>query len=134
VAEVVEEAGWCEQAIGSALQRELRELCRRAGMRRIITACALPGYGRLRNVMPPEVYAMRVSWCDNVDAALSPRLSRGYRYCGIIHNFLPEDLDSCGCAALLVWPNPAYRLQPAPRRRPAVRFEPVAPSPPARSH
>lgn len=130
VARSVAQAGQRHEPIARGLRRALRGLCRIAGLRRIMIPCGLPGYRRLSDVMTPELYAMRVAWRDIVDAELSPHLSRGYRYCGIIHNFLPEDLDSCGHAALLVWPNPAYRLQP-PRRRPMKHFEAVGPSSPA---
>jgi hypothetical protein len=35
-------------------------------------------------------------------------MAQGFQYCGIIRDYLPEDVESCGNAALMVWLNPLY--------------------------
>ena len=45
---------------------------------------------------------------DLVDPVLSFQLREGFRYCGIMPGYLPEDNESCGNASLIVWINPDY--------------------------
>ncbi len=107
-AEVVVDAGRRGNGVGRALYQARRQLCRRLNLRRIIAAGRLPGYRHVKDVMSPELYAMRVVWGDIPDPVLRFQLSQGFHYCGVIHNYLPEDEPSCGHAALIVWLNPRY--------------------------
>jgi len=66
--------------------------------------------------MSPELYAMKVIWGDIADPVLRFQMSQGFQYCGLIHDYLPEDEESCGHAALLVWLNPLH----TPPRPPAA--------------
>jgi GNAT superfamily N-acetyltransferase len=102
--------------VARALYQAQRRICRRRNLRRIIAAARLPGYRTLRDSMAPEFYAMKVIWGDIADAALRFQMSQGFQYCGVIHDYLPEDQDSCGHAALLVWLNPLH----SPPRPPAA--------------
>ena len=111
-AEVVVSAERRGRGIGRALYRARRQLCQKLNLKRIIAAGRLPGYRALRDAMSPELYAMRVVWGDIPDPVLRFQMSEGFHYCGVIHNYLPEDLPSCGHAALIVWLNPRYH---APR-------------------
>lgn len=116
-AEVVVDAGRRGNGIGRALYTARRQLCQRMNLRRIIAAGRLPGYRNVKDVMSPELYAMRVVWGDIPDPVLRFQMSQGFHYCGVIHNYLPEDRESCGNAALIVWLNPRY----APPRPAAMR-------------
>jgi len=107
-AEVVVAAKRRGHGIGRELYRARRRLCQQLNLRRIIAAGRLPGYRNLKDVMSPELYAMRVVWGDIPDPVLRFQLSQGFHYCGVIHNYLPEDEPSCGHAALIVWLNPKY--------------------------
>jgi len=98
------------------LYQAQRRLCRRLNLRRIIAAARLPGYREVRERMSPELYARKVVWGDIGDAVLRFPLSLGFQYSGIIHDYRPEDTESCGHAALIVWLNPLY----APPRPPAA--------------
>lgn len=99
--------------IGRALFRAQRRLCQSLNLRRIITAARLSGYGGLREMMPPELYAKRVVWGDIPDPLLRFHLSQGFQYCGVIRGYQPGDIESAGHAALMVWLNPRY-LAPRP--------------------
>lgn len=101
-AEVVVDPGRRSAGVGRALYRARAQLCHALKLRRIIAAGRIPGYHRLKDIMSPELYAMRVIWGDVQDPVLGFQLSQGFHYCGIIHNYLPEDRESCGHAALLV--------------------------------
>ena len=102
--------------VGRALIQAQRRLCRRMNLRRIIAAARMPGYRELKDEMSPEMYAMKVIWGDIVDPVLRFPMTQGFHYCGVIHDYLPADFQSCGHAALLVWLNPLY----APPRPPAA--------------
>ena len=39
---------------------------------------------------------------------LSFQLREGFSYCGVIPDYLPEDVESHGNASLIVWLNPDY--------------------------
>lgn len=101
--------------VGRALHQWQRRLCRKLNLRRIISAAALPGYGAAKEEMSAELYAQRVIWGDIVEPGLNFLLSQGFHYCGIVRDYLPEDLDSCGNAALVAWLNPLF----APAEPPA---------------
>ncbi len=102
--------------IARALLQERRRICRRLNLRRIIATARLSGYHALREAMSPELYAMRVIWGDIADPLLRFTMTQGFQYCGVIHDYQPEDLESCGHAALVVWLNPLY----TPPRPPAL--------------
>ena len=96
------------QGIGHALYDGRRELCRQMNLRRIIACGRLPGYHKLAAEMPVELYAKKVLWGDLTDPVLSFQLREGFRYCGIMHGYIPEDAQSCSHAALIVWLNTYY--------------------------
>ena len=107
-AEVVVSAKRRGHGIGRALYKARRRLCEALNLRRIIAAGRMPGYRKVRDVMSAELYAMRVVWGDIPDPVLRFQMSQGFHYCGVVHNYLPEDAPSCGNAALIVWINSRY--------------------------
>ncbi len=94
--------------IGHALYRERRLLCRQLNLKRIIACGRLPGYHLYAEQMSVELYAQKVLWGDIHDTVLSFQLKEGFQYCGIVSGYIPEDQESCGNAALIVWVNPRY--------------------------
>lgn len=101
------------QRLGHALYDGRRSLCQQLNLRRIIACGRLPGYQAVAGKMSVELYAKKILWGDLVDPVLSFQLKEGFRYCGIMNDYLPEDKESCGNASLIVWLNPDYEpLQP----------------------
>jgi GNAT superfamily N-acetyltransferase len=94
--------------VGRALFQARRRLCRRLNLKRIIATARLPGYLATCDTMSPEQYAMRVVWGDINDTAMRFLMAQRFQYCGILRDYLPDDADSCGHAALLAWLNPLY--------------------------
>gem|GEM_PF-105302 len=94
--------------IARCLYQAQRKLCRKLNLRRIISAARLPGYRAMREKLAPELCAQRVIWGDIDDASLRTPMSQGFQFCGIIRDYLPEDRESDGSAALLVWLNPLF--------------------------
>ena len=108
-------------SVARTLYRAQRRLARRLNLRRIVTAARLPRYRDVRDEMSPELHVQRVIWGSAADAALQLNLSEGFQYCRVIRDYLPEDLDSGGHAALLVWLNPAYSPTQPPANLEALR-------------
>ena len=96
------------QRVGHRLYEGRRNLCKRLNLRRIIACGRLPGYAALAEQMTVELYVKKVLWGDLVDPVLSFQLREGFRFCGIMKNYLPEDTDSRGQASLIAWVNPLF--------------------------
>lgn len=94
--------------IGHALYQGRRRICRKFNLKRIIACGRLPGYHLYAEQMPVELYAQKVIWGDIHDPVLSFQLHEGFNYCGIVSDYIPEDHESLGYAALIVWLNPRY--------------------------
>ena len=107
------------QRVGHLLYEGRRQLCKQLNLRRIIACGRLPGYHALANEISVELYAKKVRWGDLQDPVLSFQLREGFRYCGIMSDYLPEDIESCGQASLIAWVNPDYD----PARRTALQGE-----------
>jgi len=107
-AEVFVEPALRGKRVGHALYEGRRELCKQLNLRRIIACGRLPGYHALAQEMSVELYVKKVLWGDLVDPVLSFQLREDFLYCGIMYDYLPQDLESCGHAALIAWVNPDY--------------------------
>lgn len=94
--------------VGHALYEARRRACKTLNLRRIIACGRLPGYHAAADQMTVEFYARKVLWGDITDPVLSFQLREGFRYCGIMHNYLPDDHESHGHASLIAWINPEY--------------------------
>lgn len=97
--------------IGHALYRERRMLCRQYNLKRIIACGRLPGYHLYADQMSAQHYAQKVVWGDIQDPVLSFQLKEGFQYCGVVSGYIPEDSESRGYAALIVWLNPRYNAK-----------------------
>ncbi len=94
--------------IGHALYQARRRLCRAMNLKRIIACGRLPGYHRYAEQISAQLYAQKVVWGDIHDPVLSFQLGEGFRFCGTVSGYIPEDQESLGHAALIVWLNPRY--------------------------
>lgn len=94
--------------IGHHLYEGRRQMCRRLNLRRITACGRLPGYSAVAHLMPVELYVKKVLWGDLVDPVLSFQLREGFRFCGIMNDYLPDDVESCGHASLIAWVNTGY--------------------------
>ncbi len=95
--------------LGHLLYEGRRTLCREMNLKRIIACGRLPGYHRYADEMDGEMYAKRVVWGDFHDPVLSFQLREGFRYCGVVEDYIPEDQESRGYASIIVWLNPDYK-------------------------
>ena len=95
--------------IGRALYQGRRRICRAMNLRRIMACGRMPNYHHYADRMAPEEYAARVIWGDLKDPVLLFQLREGFRWCGVVRDYLPSDTDSCGHATIIVWLNDRYR-------------------------
>lgn len=94
--------------VGRLLYEGRRALCRAMNLKRIIACGRLPGYHHHAPDMKVEFYAQKVVWGDLRDPVLSFQLKEGFSYCGVVEDYLPEDVESCGHASVIVWLNPDH--------------------------
>ena len=100
--------------IARALQQAQRRLCRRLNIPRLVVASRLEGYSAHASSMDPEDYAMRVVWGEFGDPMMRFRLAQGFQFCCVVRDYMPEDAESGGHAALLVWLNPLHATPQPP--------------------
>lgn len=115
------------KGVGHGLYEARRKLCRAMNLKRIIAGGRLPEYHKVATRMAPEEYAKRVIWGDLYDPVLRFQLDQGFDYCGILHGYLPNDIDSVGNAALIVWLNRDYDPHGPTRMPPANLLEEKTP-------
>jgi len=94
--------------IGHLLYKGRRDLCRAMNLKRIIACGRLPGYHLSAGQLTPELYVQNIVWGDLTDPVLSFQIKEGFSYCRIMEGYIPEDAESRGNAALIVWLNPDY--------------------------
>lgn len=93
--------------IGQRLYNERKKLCQYLRLNGIVFGGRLPGLAkRGKRKLTPEEYVEQVENKKIRDPVLSFQLRNGFEYIGILHDYLPEDTDSRGHAAHLVWRNP----------------------------
>jgi len=93
--------------IGQRLYNERKKLCQYLRLRGIVFGGRLPGLAkRGKQKLTPEEYVERVQNKKVRDPVLSFQLRNGFEFVGILRDYLPDDKDSLGHAAHLVWRNP----------------------------
>lgn len=92
--------------IGQRLYNERKKLCQYLRLRGIIFGGRLPGLRRRRRVGSPEEYVDLVRAKTIRDPVLSFQLRNGFEVHGILRDYLPDDTESMGHAAHLIWRNP----------------------------
>jgi len=107
--------------VGKTIYKARRDLCRTLGLLRIRAGARLRGYGRYADQMSPEEYVVRVVNRKIGDPTLTFQLKQGFRVIGIVRNYLEDDPDSRGHAALIEWINHEV-AQPADYRHRDPRF------------
>lgn len=95
---------------------ERKQLAVSMGLRRMLIGGRMPRYHKYAAKMTPEAYVRAVLDKEIRDPVVTAQLSNGFSIRSVIRNYLPSDQESCGCAVLMEWLNPAY--VPVGARRP----------------
>ncbi len=93
------------RGIGSKIYAARRELVRSLGLRRIRAGARLRGYARYKDDLSPEQYVLNVIRGELGDPTLSFQLKQGFRVIGVVRDYLRDDPESHGHAAVIEWVN-----------------------------
>lgn len=102
-AEAMVDPRWQRRGVGHRLYSARRELVRRLGLRRIRAAARMRGYHRFSDVLRPADYAARVFSGEIHDPTLSFQLREGFRLLAVVSDYLRQDHESLGHAAIIEW-------------------------------
>lgn len=100
-----------------------KQLCREKNLARIIIAGRIPGFHQYAEKISAREYIDQVLEKMIYDPVLTAQLSNGFTVKGLIANYLPSDLESCGYATFLDWVNLDY--VPGAKRRFHHVVEPI---------
>lgn len=92
--------------VGSLLYRARRRLVERLSLRRIRAGARLRGYHHFAQELDVRTYVDRVIHGLLRDPTLSFQLKHGFRVLAVVSNYLRNDPESLGHAALIEWLNP----------------------------
>ncbi|GGE41112.1 hydrolase YhcX [Marinicauda pacifica] len=118
--------------IGQRLYNARKSLCQEWGLKGVVFGGRMPGLKRRRKSYPnPEDYLAAVQAREVKDPVANFQLRMGFEPAGILKAYYPDDKDSLGNAALMVWRNPKYvevsnngrRPDPQTVRVAAVQFQ-----------
>jgi GNAT superfamily N-acetyltransferase len=104
-AEVMVDPDCQGRGVGKRLYAARRDLCERLNLRRIRAGARLRGYGAWADRLTPEAYVLKVVEGEIGDPTLSFQLSQGFRILGVVSDYLRNDPESLGYAALIEWIN-----------------------------
>jgi len=106
-AEVMVHPAFQGKGIGKKLYQGRRGIVERRRLLRIRAGARLAGYHRYADRMSAERYTRRVVSGELSDPTLSFQLSQGFEVIGVAANYLRNDPESLGNAAVIEWLNPA---------------------------
>lgn len=108
--------------IGDRLYRERRNLCQHYRLKGIVICGRLPLLAkRIKKVGTPEGYVEAVQRKEIKDPTFNFQFRQGFEFHHIVHDYLPVDKPSLGCAALMTWRNPESNPEENRANRPSSR-------------
>lgn len=113
-AEVMVDPDMQGRGIGKCLYEARRNLAQRLGLLRIRAGARLRGYSRYADTMTPEAYVAAVVAGEIGDPTLTFQLRQGFRVLAVVPNYLRNDPESQGYAAVIEWLNPNATPADAP--------------------
>jgi predicted amidohydrolase/ribosomal protein S18 acetylase RimI-like enzyme len=98
--------------IGQRLYNERKKLCQSLGLKGVVFAGRIPNLAkRIKKLKTVENYIDQVVHKKIKDPVLSFQLRNGFEVLGVIENYLPDDTQSLGYAAHMVWHNPKVQVK-----------------------
>lgn len=93
--------------IGTRLYERRKKLCQDLKLKGIVFGGRMPGYHKKKDkVKTPEEYLRLVQARKLRDQVILFHLSNDFEPIGILHDYLPLDHESLGCAVHMIWKNP----------------------------
>ena len=113
--------------IGQRLYDARKALCEEWGLKGVVFGGRMAGFRRKRKQYPtPQDYLDAVVNNELRDPVLNFQMRMGYEPAGVLKGYLPDDADSGGAAARMVWRNPMYVESNGPVNRPTPNTVRVA--------
>lgn len=88
-----------------------RQLAGNLGVRRIRAGAGMRGYSRYADTLAPEEYLMKVVNGQIPDPTLSFQLGQSFKILSLVPQYLEDDHETLGYAALIEWLNPVVATQ-----------------------
>lgn len=92
--------------IGKKLYEARQKIVERYGLKRIRAGARMRGYSKYHEKMSPQEYVREVVEKRIYDPTLSFQLSKGFQVLDVARNYLFNDPESLGYAAVIEWQNP----------------------------
>lgn len=105
-AEVMVDPEMRGQGIGKLLYDGRREIVEKMNLKRIRAGARLRGYSKYKDKLTPQEYTIQVVQKKIYDPTLSFQLSKGFVVIDVAKNYLYDDPESLGYAAVIEWLNP----------------------------
>lgn len=99
------------EGVGTALYRARDHVVDQLGLKRIRAGARLRGYHKVAGVLSPESYVEQVVAGKRRDPTLSFQLRRGFEVIKVIGEYLRNDAESQGWAAVIDRLNPALATE-----------------------
>ncbi len=126
-AEVMVSPGRRGLGIGKALYAARRELAQGLKLLRIRAGARLRGYHRVAHRMTAVEYVQRIAAGTMSDPTLSFQLREDFHVLGVAENYLHNDPESLGWAAVIEWTNPDLVSPPDTTQRAIIPAQLSAP-------
>lgn len=94
------------QGIGKLLYEGRRAILEKYGLKRIRAGARLRGYSKFKDKLSPQEYTKQVMDKKIFDPTLSFQLGQGFKVIDVVSNYLFNDPESLGYAAVIEWLNP----------------------------
>jgi GNAT superfamily N-acetyltransferase len=119
-AEVMVDPSIQRRGIGKRLYHARRGLVERLGLLRIRAGARLRGYHRHAKRLTPDEYVSRVVSGQIKDPTLSFQLREGFKVISVVSDYLKNDPESLGYAAVIEWLNPSVASEDDFARQPTT--------------
>jgi GNAT superfamily N-acetyltransferase len=108
--------------IGRRFYRARKRLAERLSLKGIVIAGRMPNFDKRAKEFPtPEAYLEAVGARRVRDPVIGFQLRNGFEPLGVLPNYLPNDGESRGYAAHMVWRNPQYSEQAGLTERKSIQ-------------
>jgi len=104
-AEIMVHPSYQGKGIGKLLYKTRADLARKLGLLRIRAGARLRNYHQYASQMNPDDYTLRVVKGEIFDSTLSFQLKEGFNVLEVVSDYLKNDPESLGYAAVIEWIN-----------------------------
>lgn len=116
-AEVMVDPEYRGRGIGKILYMGRIQIANKYKLKRIRAGARLRGYSRFQDKYTPEEYIAQVVDKKLSDPTLSFQLSQGFKVIDVARNYLFNDPESLGYAAVIEWLNPKFSTEEDTQRQ-----------------